>query len=200
MASKARRAAFALATLLLLVGCAGKGNVRGERSAPTRIAPEEGVVLLQGRLPFPDPGSDTEAHERSLGDWLLGAMREESPGMRIVPPEEFRRVAFPGRSFSDSPRTGEEILAFLGDEEASEDQCADEPKAAFDELEKHHPNGALSHSALQVIGHADAPILCYRKSLGKPSRSRGKESPKGCLSLARDFEPNTAGKHHRPTV
>jgi hypothetical protein len=97
--------------------------VSTDRLAATGIEPEEGISLILGvereckQKSEAEclPSSVSESAERTLEYCVANALRAEKSDMRIIPAEEFRRVAFPGARFQDMPRTIKTLLPVLQD-------------------------------------------------------------------------------------
>jgi hypothetical protein len=77
------------------------GDVAVSRTAATGIEAGERVAIILGARNTLAP---SESDEESIESCLAEAMRAEEPELAIIPAEEFRRAAFPGISFQDSPR------------------------------------------------------------------------------------------------
>jgi hypothetical protein len=87
------------------------------RNATTGIASGERIAIVLGARNDLAP---SEADENSFESCLVDAMRAEEPKLAIIPTEEFRRSAFPGISFQDSPRSSGALLPLLTDAEHRE--------------------------------------------------------------------------------
>ena len=116
---------------LLVSGCSAtkKAVVNQTREAPTGIESDEGISVLLARYAEGDECKDlnsedcgvhfeSEDTEKRFDRCLIRSMAKENPPpLRVVPGSEFRRLAFPGTAFVDSPRRPESVITLLGDSE-----------------------------------------------------------------------------------
>lgn len=101
-----------------LCGCAHTYTRFSEsREAATGIESGERIAIILGAG---NTSAPSESDEKDIESCLAEAMRAEEPKLAIVPSEEFRRAAFPGISFQDSPRNIEALLPLLTDAEQRE--------------------------------------------------------------------------------
>src|SRR5262245_10822054 len=118
------------ALAVLVVGCSAttKALITQTRETPTGIGTGEGISVILTRYAERDEckdplkedcwtRSESEDTEKRFDRCLIGSMAKHSPALRVVPGSEFRRLAFPGASFLDSPRSPESIMPLLGDPE-----------------------------------------------------------------------------------
>jgi hypothetical protein len=115
---------------LLVSGCSAtnKAVITQTRNAPTGVGPKEGISVLLTRYAERDeckgPNEEdcwarfeSEDTEKRFDRCLIRSMAHENSPLRFVPGSEFRRLAFPGATFLDSPRSPESVMPFLVDSE-----------------------------------------------------------------------------------
>lgn len=102
-----RLAIALLATGSLWVGCTA-AHVRDVRKMPTGIEREEGVTILLLR----DFSLEARVADEKIVGCVSEAIRRAHPTIRIIPPEEFRRTAFPDLDPDAAPK-GPDYLALL---------------------------------------------------------------------------------------
>lgn len=112
------RFATGLLTMGLLVGGCLSAQVSELREHADKIGPGEGVTILlhyHSRSPSAE-ARESEARdvEQEIVGCVTNAVRRAHPRLRIVPPDEFRRVAFPDLPHAAAPRSVE-YLSVLAD-------------------------------------------------------------------------------------
>ena len=123
--------AVGLSTLALLAGgCSAptKALITQTRETPTGIGPGEGISVILTRYAERDEckdpqkedcwaHSESEDTEKRFDRCLIRSMAQQKPTWPFVPGSEFRRLAFPGATFLDSPRSAESVMPLLDDPE-----------------------------------------------------------------------------------
>lgn len=102
-------AAGFIAVQLLLVGCTSS-KVEEARANPTGIEPDEALSII-----FLERFS-LEGHalmRDEVVDCIGRSIRNTNPSLQIVPPEEFRRAAFPDLEPEAAPRSPDSIALLL---------------------------------------------------------------------------------------
>ena len=102
---------------LLLIGCAVT-TCHVIPQNPTGIEPNEAVSFVlnkyvDDKLSKKPLSSESKWKETYYESCLQRAMREKMPDIRIVTATEFRDLAFPNRSFIDTPRSPQSLIPYF---------------------------------------------------------------------------------------
>ena len=124
---KARLPQLVLVLACLVGGCGTMDTpvVNSRQSSSTAIASDEAVSIVLNRYRQCEDArkedcwvdSSSASKERDFDGCVSKYLLKERPKLRILPAEEFRRVAFPDKEFLASPRSPEAIIELLSDAE-----------------------------------------------------------------------------------
>jgi len=104
--------AVALVTIVSLwVGCT-TAQVREFRAAPTAIQPHEAVAIVLHQI-AEKSSDETRVMEEELFGCISDALRKPHPGLRVVPPDKFRRAAFSDLDPEAAPTSLESLAVLL---------------------------------------------------------------------------------------
>jgi len=100
--------------------CCGakKAYVSVDRNLSTGISPGDSVVILLNESKEHGVNIVSERKEKSIENCMVNAMTNKNIKWNIVSAKIFRRTIFPGKKYEDTPRTVEDLLLFLQDEES----------------------------------------------------------------------------------
>lgn len=110
--SRWRRHLVALFCIVCLwQGCTEVAVQRGATTS-AGISPRDGLTAM---LHFyrDMPVNAMEKAERKISDCIADGVRAAKLDARVVPPDEFRRVAFPGLLFEEIPRSPESLIPLV---------------------------------------------------------------------------------------
>jgi hypothetical protein len=105
--------ASVLSLSLLIAGCATSTmRIGGEYAL--HLESDDGITLIMSDYGGVSP-EKLQALSRDIETCVTETIRENTPSLRIVMVDEFRRVAFPGLDFNEIPRDQEHMLSLLRD-------------------------------------------------------------------------------------
>ncbi len=109
-----------VALAVVFVGACAQSNVWDARMGATGLAAEDAITIVlvaHNYSPYPPRGGYSSRVgfapklEQKVGRCISRALRDMFPTLRVVAPDEFRRMAFPNRAPEDvPPRPWEQLM------------------------------------------------------------------------------------------